>query len=186
MNKLNPDEFRLFDPGPPDPAIAPPPTAEQSNTSSYEQLKMFMTGKELRNYVTQSWDRYTKKDDGVEETMDDMWNRKIMESEVPYTQYRHGSGLRDSLSKRGYIHDPHNAIKVMHVDPDPSGRGTITPGRYVTEGHHRIAALADIEEESGKETFVPISHKTVPKTADEHFPWFGYAKTGVDAPERYK
>lgn len=104
------------------------------------QLQMLMTGTELKNKINVPDDAFD------DETMDDMWSRKSAEAKVTDSgpKKEHGAGVYDSLSGRGYDGPP---LKVLH------GYGY----SRVSDGHHRVAATADLEKE-GKQMYVPVEH----------------------------
>lgn len=118
----------------------------------FEQLQMLMTGKELQSRITDSNDRRyvygrkkSKKGDSLE-TMPELWSRKAEESKQP-AQSGHGSGVFDSLAEHGLY--PDTMIGLLHL----------TNRTVVNDGHHRIAAAAELEDE-GKQVFFPVEHRT--------------------------
>jgi len=116
-----------------------------------EQMKLFMTGTELKGAITQSIDRAPMG------TMDQMWDRKRKESKR--------SGV-------GHGHDTHASIKERGwVGPGPELFHTTIPGAIpeftkhelgVSDAHHRIAAAADIEQRSkGKRNiWIPTTNRS--------------------------
>lgn len=114
------------------------------------QMKLFMSGTELKNEITSSIDRAPM------QSMDAMWDRKRKESK---RDYGHGSGTHASLKQRGW------------VGPGPELFHTTIPGGIpewdkeelgVSDAHHRIAAAADIEAKSkGKRTvWIPTVNRS--------------------------
>lgn len=111
------------------------------NVVNPNQLKLFMTGTEWQKSVTHSTDG----------PIDVVWQEKEQQSKNPGTH--HGAGLYQSIQKHGY----------MHVDPKPTIIFETAPNgkseRVVqSEGHHRVAAAAALERETGKETFIPTNY----------------------------
>ena len=105
-----------------------------------KQLKLFMTGDEIKGLVSDSVDRAGAYEDvdpetGKQitvpaETMEDMWGNKGNRS------------LRDQIAKEG--------IK-RHVTIQTNPDGTFTMG----QGHHRVQASSDLAKE-GKTVYVPV------------------------------
>jgi hypothetical protein len=104
------------------------------------QLKLFMTGDEIKNTVTDSVDRalgymeYNDEHGELEEvpaeTMDEMWKEKK------------NKALKDTIAKEGIR---------RHVTIVPERNGTFTMG----QGHHRVQASSDLAKE-GKTVYVPV------------------------------
>jgi len=105
----------------------------------FDQLKLFMTPEEIKGYVNTSGDLY----DG--ETMDQMWERKVEESKAP-RDTGHGSGVYDALSGGKPIL---STVTALHT----------SRGSELEDKHHRVAAQADIDATTGKETFVPMAYR---------------------------
>lgn len=123
-----------------------------------QQLKMFMTGKELRDSMSYSYDL----DPG--ETMDDMWDRKVDESMSEFggeswdnsssegsSSREHGAGVYDSLKNEGLWDTPSSVVRVRHHVNKDSMR--------LRDAHHRVASAAHIEESGGRQIFFPVSHE---------------------------
>jgi hypothetical protein len=115
-----------------------------------QQMKLFMTGTELKGEITSSIDRAPM------QSMDDMWKRKLRESKG---EHWHGGGTHASLKERGW------------VGPGPELFHTTIPGAIpewdkeelgVSDAHHRIAAAADIEKRSkGKrQIYIPTTNRS--------------------------
>lgn len=109
------------------------------NVTNPNQFKLFYGGQELQNTITESGDMFDH------ENLDQMWDRKAEEAKVPGNVRGHGAGVYDSLKSQGYNGMP---LTVSH-----DRRGT-----YVYNGHHRIAAAAAIERETGKNVWIPVEH----------------------------
>lgn len=122
-----------------------------------DQLKLFMTGKEWKATVVDSGDRkYTQttmSEAPKRESMDQLWTRKVEESKEPIVSTKHGAGVYHGMEKVGY-----NAPREFNSTPQiiyHSERGAVQG-----DGHHRVAAAADIEEKTGKQTFIPTSYRS--------------------------
>ena len=111
----------------------------------FEQLKLFMTPAEVKDRVTTSGDLEPG------ETMDQMWDRKVEQSKAP-RDTGHGSGVYDALSEGKPILDSVNVHFGTYMG---EGKRSDT---FIPNKHHRIAAQADIDATTGKETFVPIEY----------------------------
>ena len=119
------------------------------------QLQMLMTGTELKGSITDSNDR-----DSVRgETMDRMWERKTDESKQP-KDTGHGAGIHESIDTQGFrpelnvgiTDDPgyHGAVDLVHESTYRNGlsKNQQKTNTKVYDGHHKIAAAADIETSS--------------------------------------
>lgn len=110
------------------------------------QLQAVMTGTELKGTITQSYDRRTS------ESLDEMWGRKLQESKAP-KDTGHGAGIHESLSTKGFRPEL-NAWSGYDRDDNPGYRGAINvehesrDRRHLDDGHHKVAAAADIEASS--------------------------------------
>ena len=118
------------------------------------QLKLFMTGKEVQSRVTQSLD--TQPGEGLGE----MWARKEQESRVPGNFQTnpdapgHGAGVYDSLATRGYNPpDDREVSQSVALRFDRLNQDEMRMGW----GHHRVAAAAALERDTGKQTFLPVN-----------------------------
>lgn len=106
----------------------------------FDQLQMFMTGSELKSYLTDSGDRGGG-------SMEGMWGQKLKEAQHPAGagDYKvHGEGLYDSIKERGYQGD---SLGVNHWGGEKS----------LLDGHHRVAAAAQLDSE-GYENYIPVTH----------------------------
>lgn len=123
------------------------------------QFKLFMTPGEIMGSVTGSGDRWT----GLNETMSEMWDRKEEESRVPLHVRRsgevlHGSGVYDSIAKEGV---------TSHVEIRPRVDG----GLFMRNGHHRVAAAAAVERDTGRQQYIPVNYGVIDQSEyKKHYP----------------
>jgi hypothetical protein len=138
------------------------------------QLQMFMSGTELKGAINKSYDGSlsTGGMGGGPDGLTGLWKQKLKESKR--SGFGHGEGTYKSIKDRGWVADNprYDSVNLSHQ----SVRGAIPEWnkveRSVDDGHHRIAAAADIEEKSrrgglpgGKEGpnrpvyhFIPVQH----------------------------
>ena len=110
------------------------------NHLSPYQYKLFMTGDEIKNLVTDSVDRLGEYEDvdpdtsktiiTPAQTMDEVWADKS------------NNTLKDTVAKEGVR---------RHVTIVPEQDGTFTMG----QGHHRVQASSDLAKE-GRTIYVPV------------------------------
>lgn len=106
------------------------------------QLQLFASGKDIKNTVTNSFDR------GGTETMDQMWDRKLDESKVEGGG--HGAGVFD------YVRSNPGGTKPVDINFTPNSDGTDSVS--MADGHHRVASAAGAEDDTGQEHFLPIRY----------------------------
>lgn len=117
-----------------------------------EQLKMFMTPQEIKGYTTSSGDLHYVKTPGGglrNETMDELWDRKLEASKAP-RDTGHGSGVYEGLESGKdilYLRSG-NAVEVNHAKGH----------KFLGDMHHRIAAMADIDQRRNTQTYLPVTH----------------------------
>lgn len=118
----------------------------------FQQLKLFMGGQEFQDASNSSIDDPTAwKGHGPE--WDQLWERKLEESKEP-AGTGHGSGIHASLLKNGYQASQHGEF-----DEGPVLILGKQGGAMQGEGHHRIAAAADIERVTGANVWLPVNYK---------------------------
>lgn len=146
----------------------------------FEQLKMFMTGKELMNYVDDSYDRRDKEAGAVD-------SDGFFSSSEPYfdsvgnivggTKYgSDGNPIKESMSdmwgrklresKAGVRELTHGAglydsIKNQGMLPNSEAISILkdtAKGTVLGDGHHRTAVAADLEEQGGTERYLPVKY----------------------------
>jgi polysaccharide deacetylase 2 family uncharacterized protein YibQ len=116
-----------------------------------KQLKLFMTPDEIMESVSDSVDRagsYTVvgyETGGQitvpEETMEDLWKTKLAESKGR----RQPTSLYNSIKEHGV--QRHVTLQMEHD-------GSLTMG----QGHHRVAAAADIAKKTGRQIYIPVAY----------------------------
>lgn len=118
-----------------------------------DQLKMLMTGSELKNQITYSPDvkpdRLTPS--GEPESLEGMWPYKLGEAKRPINSVNnpgdgYGQGVYDSIKEKGYQGNP----LVLRHHPEK--------GKFIEDGHHRVAA-ADALEQEGTPVYIPVVHQ---------------------------
>lgn len=116
------------------------------------QLKMLMTGAELKATIVDSTDRQAvggpNRYRGERlESLDEMWGRKEAEARSEAGTV-HGGGLYDSIKYGGWW-DDEKPIKMSMT----------SHGAVTGDAHHRIAALAAVDKDHGRQTYVPVQHE---------------------------
>jgi hypothetical protein len=115
------------------------------NVNSPEQFKLFMTGTEWQGSVTHSTDG----------PISTLWAEKEARAATPSTtEGAHGSGVRSSIERYGYQHDRESPPTIILEDA-PNGKSV---RRVQSEGHHRVAAAAAIERDTGNPVFIPTNY----------------------------
>lgn len=97
-----------------------------------DQLKMFMTGPEIKGFVDDSVDRV------YGETIEETWSEKRLPS------------LKHDVIQNGV----RNPVIIEHND---SWYGHST---NMGNGHHRVQASDDAEKDTGRQHYVPVIHDT--------------------------
>lgn len=135
------------------------------------QLKLFMSGTEWQRSITDSTDLSGRGADALS----DLWAEKEAQARQPAAfkvhdvQWRggrgqrvtigearnsaHGAGLYDSMKERGY--DPTVSHGAAY------GPTILTEGEDFTqwEGHHRVAAAAAVERDTGQPVYIPTNYR---------------------------
>jgi len=117
---------------------------------SPDQFKLFMTGTEWKASLTHSTDG----------PLDAKMEQSAAQARTPGTH--HGAGVTRSMRKRGYVHNPDDPPTIV-LEDSPNGKNV---RRVQSEGHHRIAAAADIESSppsksnphDGKPIYIPTNY----------------------------
>lgn len=121
-----------------------------------EQLKLFYRPQEIMDRVDFSHDIQG------EEDLSQMWARKERETRLPYgtpnldpwpddddpNRMQHGAGLYSSVKQHGMT------SHVQVADEEVYG----AQRHYLLDGHHRVAAAAAVERDTGREMHVPVLH----------------------------
>lgn len=113
-----------------------------------EQLKLFMTGTEWQGYVNSSTDG----------PLDVIWPEKEAQARASANQRNapHGAGTYDSMKEHGYVAQKSvNSPPTIVFETSPSGK---TLRRTQSEGHHRVAAAAAVERDTGKPVYLPTNY----------------------------
>ena len=131
-----------------------------------EQLRMFMTAREIKDYLNDSGDL----EDYNTDSMDVLWDKKLEESMRGRGQ-GHGSGVYDALASGKDIitrntrpkYEEPGVVEIMvgngpEIDVEGNIIGDREGTRYIYDMHHRIAAQADIDEKSGTEKYLPVTY----------------------------
>lgn len=115
-----------------------------------EQLKLFMTGTELKGAITDSIDR------APAQSMDDMWKTKLRQSKR--SGMGHGNDTYSSLKENGWQGPGPGLLHRVQFSPVSDWD---TDHLSVDDAHHRIAAAADIEAKSRgrREFFIPTTNR---------------------------
>ena len=101
-----------------------------------EQLRLFVDPREHMSTIQHSVDK------GNEETMQQMWERKRTQA--------YDRGLVGDVRQRGVV----NPVKLYS---DPMNYG----GAWVQgNGHHRVAAAAEVQLVTNKQQFVPVEYNS--------------------------
>lgn len=127
------------------------------------QLRLFVDPVEHQATIKDSTDVYSvdewdtphhsyserKTSTGPSPAMGALWAQKEWEARQPAESYEHGSGLYDRIHSGEQVHTP---IEV-HL-----GESAAQDKQY--EGHHRIAASAAVQRDTGRQQFVPVKYNT--------------------------
>ena len=109
-----------------------------------KQFKLFMSGKEWQDSMSDSVDR------NKGQTMADVWSYKTKEATAPAVVGTHGAGVYDSLEENGFQRQEYGGNPTIIVNDE---------NRLVQEeGHHRIAAAAEIERRTGQPMWIPTEY----------------------------
>jgi hypothetical protein len=147
-----------------------------------DQLKLVMTAGEYQAHIDSSSDREYRTVGHKEispnvrqpiverESMEQMWSRKEAEAKTPKevknydVQWRGGRGHRVTInSTPTHVHGAgiYESVKEKGVEQGPNQKSPIltyvdksTGEKRQGEGHHRIAAAAAVERETGKQVWI--------------------------------
>lgn len=101
-----------------------------------DQLKMFMTGREITDMLEGTID-------SPHLSVDEVMDYSLTESKKKLGT-GHGSGVHASVKKEGV----RNPVQLVHTDW----------GVLMGHGKHRVAAAEDIDYQSGKQRYIPVIH----------------------------
>jgi hypothetical protein len=149
MVTLNPSEFG---------SVMSRVTGKQQ-PSDPNQFKLFYGAQELQNHITESIDQEKG------ETLPQMWDRKVAESKTE-DGVTHGSGVYRSMAEHGWQKSKDVVQGAEGELGRPNDRGLTVnhhaepgrPGAHLLGGHHRVAALADIERTTGRDQWIPVNN----------------------------
>lgn len=102
-----------------------------------------MSGQEWKDSVTHSTDG----------PISTLWGEKEARAATP-NDGSHGSGVRSSIERYGYQHDREVPPTII-LEDSPNGK---TVRKVQSEGHHRIAAAAAIERDTGHPVWIPTNY----------------------------
>lgn len=133
------------------------------------QLQLFASGTELRSKIINesgdrepgkgSYEQITPAPGGAKiervpgtprESMDSMWARKSAEAKSDRIGWVHGAGVHESIATEGWRG---SRLTIIHTDTPDGG-----VQRRLSDGHHRVAAVADLEGEGKGPMWIPLSH----------------------------
>lgn len=125
------------------------------------QFKLFMGGQEMKAASVASVDSEAMKG---ERGWNPMWDRKLREAKQPLNPmlrpiYQpHGAGVYESMEKHGYQASDEAGEwdrPTLWVSKSRTPEPVLRQG----EGHHRIAAAADIERRTGRNIWLPVNYE---------------------------
>lgn len=128
------------------------------------QLQMFMTGTELQETINHSYDgsMSTGGTGGGENGLKGLWDLKLRESKKPESGGRHGSGTYDSIKQHGWSSDHarsgYDVVNLYHDSKPGAIPEFDREERRVDDGHHRIAAAADLESRGSAPHYIPVKN----------------------------
>jgi hypothetical protein len=115
------------------------------NPAKAMQLPMFMRAHDLMGSLTGTLDfSYDEPEDVLD--------RKLVRSKKPVGE-GHGAGVHASVEREGVI----NPVQLIHAE---SG------GLMMGQGHHRIAAAAEISRRTGRDMWLPVVHTDARESTD--------------------
>ena len=110
-----------------------------------EQLKLFMSGTEWQNDVTHSTDG----------PVDKVWPEKESQARAPRSPHVHGSGTYDSIKRSGY--QSYLGDDTPTIVFETNMKETKLQ-RVQSQGHHRVAAAAALERDTGNPVYLPTNY----------------------------
>lgn len=122
------------------------------------QLKMFMSSNELMNDIEPGDFHGANAKEG--------WSHKLRESKASMDTGRHGSGVHKSVAKGGV----RNPVEIYHLSASPVDGTQFAP--RLMNGHHRVAAQADIDPER----LIPVEHYSIDSVGDRRHSSQGWSK----------
>lgn len=126
----------------------------KSKGSQFTQLPMFMDAGSLQSHLTGAVD-----EDYSRPPTQDLWNEKLAESKSAGPD----GSLYNKIRRKGVQHPVTVLVpKYDHFDGQKWVMG---------DGHHRVAAAAEIQRKTGKTMYVPIIHDAKDFMASEGNWW---------------
>lgn len=130
----------------------------QFRTDEPEQLKLFMSGTEWQNYTDSSIDGGPVDGGNSEKAtarMKELWSTKEKEARAPFRSDVHGAGTYDSMKERGYDPSPGEDPPTIILMNNQANTHVV---KMQSEGHHRVAAAAAIERDTGQPVWMPVTY----------------------------
>lgn len=151
---LNPDDYTGKLAGDPIPvATVEPRKAKQEGVSN--EMKLFMTGREWRDSIARS-------SDWMGSDLDELWKQKAAEARAPKGSGVHGAGVYEALKAEGWNPSEGDVPPTLtFTDKLGASNKTLPVFLEQGEGHHRIAAAAELEEQGHPPIFIPTNYKDV-------------------------
>jgi hypothetical protein len=89
-------------------------------------------------------------------TADELWKGKEEEARSPEGSGRHGAGLYDSVKKYGLVTGRDNPFSGPPIELHPASDES---GWVQGEGHHRVAAAAAVQRDTGKKQWFTPTYR---------------------------
>ena len=121
-----------------------------------QQMQLFVDPVEhIESSLRGSTDHYPQ-----QRSWDAMWDRKLTNSKLPKGAMTGGAGVHNSVRKKGVVQ---NWDVDRYGETQQTGAPVLLPsedgvGFVQHEGHHRMAAAADIQRTTGRAQFVPVTY----------------------------
>lgn len=127
------------------------------------QLQMFMSGRELHESITGSYDASMREND-----MEGLWKLKLRQSKR--SGFAHGNDIYASVKEKGWSSDDPNYghVNLTHKTVKGAIPAWDKDQRTVDDAHHRIAAAAHLEglkkpqgwlkKSKSAEHYIPVTH----------------------------
>ena len=118
------------------------------------QFKLFMSAGEWQETMERSVDQKQGWNAEADEPLGDVWKRKLTEAKATKNRGEaHGAGTYESLKEHGFKPEmgngPYDQPSILINRRNEQIQG---------EGHHRIAAAAELERETGENIWIPTNY----------------------------